>query len=170
MCTHVCMHMPCPWMKADLVHILALFNALVNAVHPHGSHCYDVPFQETSGGRRMFWLVFSTGTGFLSLGSDSSVFTDWEDRCLPAVPQYLVQDADSADRSGCLRRRRDQYQWVVSGDPWAWASILRPLSVAMVTVSPSAYQNGFSGSQFGLSQGSFLSCSHFFLHIEWFLI
>jgi hypothetical protein len=58
----------------------------------------------------------------------------------------------------------------VSGDPWAWASILRPLSVAMVTVSPSAYQNGFSGSQFGLSQGSFLSCSHFFLHIEWFLI
>lgn len=30
------------------------------------------------------------------------IFTDRENRCLSAVPQYFVQNADQADRSGCL--------------------------------------------------------------------
>lgn len=51
--------------------------------------------------------------GSLTSGSTLNVPTDREDGCLPAVPQHFVQNARSADRSGCLRWRRDQYQWVV---------------------------------------------------------
>lgn len=101
----------------------------------------------------MYMLVWAH-VPLLPLGSDSSVFTDREDGCLPAVPQYLVQDADSTDRSGCLWWRRDQYQWVVFCEPWARAGTHHPLSVAW-WLSP--FQDGLSGSQFDLSQGPFLS-------------
>lgn len=37
-----------------------------------------------------------------SVDSDFNVFTDWEDRCLPAVPQYFVQNAHPTDGSGRL--------------------------------------------------------------------
>lgn len=30
------------------------------------------------------------------------IFTDRENGCLSAVPQYFVQNADQTDRSGCL--------------------------------------------------------------------
>lgn len=76
---------PCsPW---------SVFAALDSDSNPARS-VREVDGRGTSGARRQ---------GVLTLGSDFNILTDREDRRLPAVPQYFVQNAHSADRSGCLR-------------------------------------------------------------------
>lgn len=51
----------------------------------------------------MLWPAPARGQGALTAASDFGVLTGREDGRLPALPQYFVQNAHSADRSRCLR-------------------------------------------------------------------
>ena len=87
----------------------------------------------------------------LMVGSHFAVPADREDGCLPAVPQHFVQNAHSADGSGCLRWGRDQHQWV----PCWWPRGLEwSPSVSQVTLLVSfTFKMEFSGQWSDSSQG-----------------
>ena len=56
-----------------------------------------------SGGKSGAQPAPALGMDILMVGSHFTVPADWEDGRLPAVPQHFVQNAHSADGSGCLR-------------------------------------------------------------------
>lgn len=99
----------------------------------------------------------------LMVSSHFAVPADREDGCLPAVPQHFVQNAHSADGSGCLRWGRDQHQWVPCWWPWAWNDLHQFLKWHCFCLLLSRWNSQVNDLTPPKGFGWFLSfpCSHF---------